>query len=139
MTWTIVPLLLSKELKCCSVIFWLFKILALLTEKVAVSLSGSMMVTVLADESYLVMVPEMRLGRLPAAGLLLALDPPPLEEVEAVELLSPQAARAPVAIKRKKSTHAKVLILVRATILSISSVFISHLRLAKKFLPVVEQ
>src|SRR5579883_3392178 len=97
---TLVLLLLSKELNCCCVIFWLFKILALLIEKVTVVLSSSIMVTVLADGSYLVMVPETRSGRLPAAEVLEvpALDPLLLEEVEAVELLSPQAARALVAI-----------------------------------------
>jgi hypothetical protein len=132
MTMTIVPLVPSKELNCCCVIFWLFTILALPVEKVAVVPSDSLMVNVLADESYCVMVPETRLGRLPAAGVpeVLALDPlladedPLLEEDEVVELLPPQAARAPVAMRRKKTIHAKVLILVRATILSISSVFI---------------
>jgi len=80
------------------------------------------------------MVPETRLGRLPAAGVLepdpplLAEEDPLLEVVEVVELLPPQAARAPVAIKRKKTTHAKVLMFVRATILSISSIFIFGLR-----------
>jgi hypothetical protein len=130
------------------VIFWLFSILALLVEKVAVVPSDSLTVNILADESYWVMVPETRLGRLPAEGVpeVLALDPPLLaeedpllEEDEVVELLPPQAARAPVAMKRKKRTHAKVLILVRVTILSISSIFIVRLRLAKKILRVAEQ
>jgi hypothetical protein len=145
---TIVPLLPSKELSCCCVIFWLFSILALLVEKVAVVPSDSLTVNILADESYWVMVPVTRLGRLPAEGVpeVLALDPPLLaeedpllEEDEFVELLPPQAARAPVAMKRKKRTHAKVLILVRVTILSISSIFIVRLRLAKKILRVAEQ
>lgn len=87
------------------------------------------------------MVPVTRSGRLPEAEVLelepplLAEEDPLLEVVEVVELLPPQAARAPVAIKRKKTTHAKVLMFVRATICLYPPYFIVRLRLAKKISP----
>jgi hypothetical protein len=117
------------------VIFWIFRILALLIEKVAFVLSDFMIVTVLADASYWVRVPETgwlftATGVLDDAPLPVE-EAPLLEEDAVVELLPPQAARAPVAIKKKTITHAKVLILRRATILSQSSIF-NILRLRAK-------